>query len=233
MTLGSYVLAGVAIAVAVAMLGDELGRHIHAFESWGAGLGPGALLVFVLLYVVLDSVFVPDTLLGIIAGATFGFVEGFTVVAAGSIIAGLLQFAMSRRLLKPFIERKIATRPALSAMREAVLREQLKLQLLIRLTPINRALTSYVLGASGVRFSRFALAGIALVPHIALEVYFGFAGKNLARAASVPENIDRAQDVALALGLVVTFAVLALVSRIARKAVAGAIGEAQPTSTAQ
>ena len=49
-------------------------------------------LVFTLLFVVLTTVFVPDSLLSIIAGAVFGGPVGFAVVLAGGAIANAMQW---------------------------------------------------------------------------------------------------------------------------------------------
>jgi uncharacterized membrane protein YdjX (TVP38/TMEM64 family) len=138
--------------------GRPCGRHLDHLEAAIAGLGPWALAVFMVLYAVLGSLFVPDLLLGIVAGASFGFTRGVAVAAAGTLGGASLQYALSRRLLKRAIDRFVLSRPALAAIQLAARRQELRLQLLIRLTLLNRALTSYMLGAVGVGFGRFATA---------------------------------------------------------------------------
>lgn len=215
----TYGLVGGAAIVAVVVLGEEAGRHIGAFEGWVASLGPWALVVALLLFALCSTVFVPDTLLGIFAGASFGFGQGLLVAAGGSLAGATLQYTLSRWLFKPAIDRALASRPSLAAIQVAVRRQEFKLQLLIRLTPINRALTSYVLGAAGVSFPRFLVACIALTPHLCLEVYFGYAGRHLAITTSQPAHAVLLHDVAMVAGLVVAVAVMVVVSRTARKAV--------------
>lgn len=217
-----YVVAAVFLVATVVILGHEAKRHINDFERWIVGLGPWALIVFVLLYALLSSAFVPDTALGIIAGATFGFGQGIAVAVSGSLLGAMFQYAMSRRLLKPVIDRALASKPALAATQAAVLEQQLRLQLLIRLTPLNRALTSYVLSAAGVGFTRFLAACVGLLPSLCLEVYFGYAGKHLAKAASEPHHTVILHDIVLVAGLVVAITVMVLVSRTARRAVEAA-----------
>lgn len=87
----SYVVAGAALAAGILILGDEIGRHIDELEAWIAGLGPWAPAVFVLLYALLGSLFVPDLLFGVVAGASFGFTRGVVVAAAGSLAGAALQ----------------------------------------------------------------------------------------------------------------------------------------------
>ena len=144
------------------------------------------------------------------------------VVIVCNLLAAALQFALARQLLKPFIDRLLAKRPALAATQAAVLKQELRLQLLIRLTPLNRAVTNYVLGAAGVRFTGFMAACVALLPSLFLEVYFGYAGKHLAKVAGASSHSTELHDVVLVAGLLVAIAVMVMVSRLARKAVENA-----------
>jgi uncharacterized membrane protein YdjX (TVP38/TMEM64 family) len=221
-----------AVAAGVVVLGDELGRHLDVVESWIAGLGPWAPVGFTFLYAVLSSIFVPDILLGIVAGSSFGFTRGLGVVAAGTIGGAALQYALSRRLLKPVIDRFLASRPHLAAIQRAVRQQELRLQLLIRLTPLNRALTSYMLGASGVGFTRFAAACLALLPSLSLEVYLGYAGKHLARSTGQRHSVAL-HELALIIGLVMAVAAMVIVSRTARRALDAAAASlpGRPVST--
>jgi uncharacterized membrane protein YdjX (TVP38/TMEM64 family) len=217
-TLLSYTAAGIMVLAAVLILGDEIGRHINRVEHGIDELGAAAPLVYASAYALLCSILVPETLLGILAGATFGFRRGLVVVVAGNLCGTLLQFALSRHLLKPSIDRLLASRPALAAIQAAVRRHQLRLQVLLRLTPLNRAVTSYVLGAGGVGFPPFAAAYPAILPYLTLEVYFGAAGKHLARMRQ-PEHAVVLHDVVLLAGLAASIVVMTLVARLARQAV--------------
>jgi uncharacterized membrane protein YdjX (TVP38/TMEM64 family) len=226
-TVLTSVVVGGALAAGILVLGDELGRHLDHLEAAIAGLGSWGLPVFVLLYAMLTSLFVPDLLLGIVAGASFGFTRGLAMAAAGTLGGASLQYALSRHLLKPTIDRFVLSRPALAAIQLAVRQEELRLQLLIRLTPLNRALTSYVLGAVGVGFGRFAAACVALLPSLCLEVSLGCAGRHLARIAGRPAHTVFLHDILLFAGLVVAVVVMVVVSRTARRAVEAA-AEAGP-----
>jgi len=231
-TLLSYAIAAGALVIGVVLLGNEVGRHINAFEQWIGGLGPSAFVVFALLYVVLSSVFVPDTLLGIITGASFGLGWGLAVAASGSLGGAVLQYAMARSLLKPTINKALASRPALAATMVAVHKQEFRLQLLIRLTPVNRTLTNYVLGSVDVGLLRFLVACVGFLPHIFLEVYFGYAGRHLARMAGQPAHFAALHDLALFVGLVAAIIVIVIISKTARRAVEAATsavaGQASP-----
>ncbi len=217
-----YALFAVTLIIAVAVLGDEAAHHIKQFEAWISSLGPWALVVFVLLYIPLFSLLVPESLLGIIAGATFGFTHGLLALVCANVLAAILQYGLAGGLLKPTVNRFLATKPNLAAIQTAVLQQQMKLQLLIRLTPLNRAVTSYVLGAAGVGFPSFLAASVAMLPNLCMEAYFGFAGRHLAKAASQPEHTLVLHDAMLGVGLLVAIAVMYQVSKMARRAVESA-----------
>ncbi|MGA9575561.1 MAG: VTT domain-containing protein, partial [Lysobacterales bacterium] len=179
-TVGSYAFLVVALVFAVIALGDAFEDHVMIFENWLAAHGYWALIIAVVLYTVLAALFVPDTLLGLIVGASFGFTRGIIIAVVASLIAASVEYLLAHRLLKPLIDKYLGKKPGLKAMQKAVKEQEFKLQFLIRLTPINRAVTSYVLGASGVRFPGFIMAAAGFLPHLCLEVYSGYAGKHLA-----------------------------------------------------
>ncbi len=167
----------------------------------------------------------PDTVLCIIAGALFGMAWGATAIVVGSLFAATLQFALSRRLLRARIERALLAKPSLAAIQQAVTQDELRLQVLLRLTPLNPATVSYLLGAAGIRFGGFLIACLALIPSLTIEVYFGHAGKHMARMAGGSARAGGLQDLVIIGGVVVGVIVMVLVSRMARKAVMQAVAE--------
>ncbi|HET9064346.1 MAG TPA: VTT domain-containing protein [Gemmatimonadales bacterium] len=216
-------IAAVAAVVAVVVLGRDLEHHLAAIEHWVESQGPWAPVVFAGAYAILSSVFVPDLLLGLVAGASFGFGRGAAAVIVGSVGAASMQYLLAHHLLGPRISRFVARRPALAAIVAAVRQDELRLQFLLRLTPLNRATTSYLLGAGGVRFRHFLLALAGIVPSLCLEVYAGYAGTHLARVAGSPGRGLVGHDIVIAVGLVVAILVSAQVSRIARRAIDQAV----------
>lgn len=217
-TVITYAIAAIALIAVVIFIGDEIALHIDTFEQWIDGLGVWAWIVFSMICVILNSVLFPHTVLGIIAGAAFGFTWGLAAVACAGFTGAMLQYALSRHLLKPAIDGMLASRPALMAVQHAVLKQQLRLQLLIRLTPLSNSLTSYVLGAAGVRFGPFIFACIGMLPDLGIEVYFGYAGKHLATAGQ-PEHTAFLHDAVMIAGGITAIIVMILVSRMARRAV--------------
>ena len=222
-----YLVVGLLVLVAIVAGGREIEHHINAIESFMAKLGPLGVLAFVGLFVLATSFLLPDTVLCIIAGALFGLFWGVAAVLAGSVTAAMIQFALSHKLMRGRIQRTLAARPTLLAIQRAVRRNEFRLQLLLRLTPLNPATISYLLGAAGVRFSGFLLACLALIPNLVIEVYFGYVGRHAARLAVSNARTDHLHDLVIFGGLAACVAVVVLVSRMAHKTVLRAVAETE------
>ncbi|MBU0910756.1 MAG: VTT domain-containing protein [Proteobacteria bacterium] len=218
-----YLAVGLLLIIAIVGGSHELEHHINAIESWITKLGPWGVLAFVGLFTLATSLLVPDTVLCIIAGALFGLQWGAAAVLAGSVLAGTMQFALSHKLLQAWIQRTLAAKPSLAAIQRAVRRDEFRLQVLLRLTPLNPATVSYLLGAAGVRFPGFLIALLALTPNLIIEVYFGHVGKHAARLVVNTSRTADLHDLAIIGGLAVCIVMMLFVSRMAHKAVMQAV----------
>lgn len=220
-----YLAVGLLLIAAIVIAGREIEHHIIAIEEWITALGPWGVLAYIGLFVLTTSLLIPDTVLCIIAGALFGLGWGIATVVAGSVLAGAIQYLLSQKLLRARIQRMLAAKPSLAAIQRAVRRNEFRLQVLLRLTPLNPATINYLLGAASVRFTGFLIACLALTPNLAIEVYFGYAGDQAARLAGNGARTSHLHDLAMIGGLVVCVAVMVFVSRMARKAVMQAVVE--------
>ncbi len=221
------VIGAVLVLIISVLLGQAVTNHIADLESAISKLGHWGILAFVGLFVIGTSLLVPASVFSIAAGALFGLVGGLLAALAGSLASAALQYAISRRLLRARIRRMLTTRPFLASIQRAIAKDDMRLQLLLRLTPLNPATISYLLGAAGVRFPKFLLACLALTPHLFIEVYFGHAGKHLFRMAFGSSQASRVQDMVMIGGLVVGIIVVAIASRVAYKAVLAAVAEGE------
>jgi uncharacterized membrane protein YdjX (TVP38/TMEM64 family) len=209
--------ASVLLLVVVALVaGKAVDRHIAEIEAWIADLGNWGVVVFIAFFVATTSALFPESILAIMAGALFGFRSGLAIVLAGNLIAAPLQYALSRWVLHTRIARVLAGRPRLAEVQAAGRRNELGVQLLLRLAPLNPATVSYVLGAAGTRFPGFLLACVGLVPHLAAEVYLGYAGKHLVHVAG-RETLSL-RDLTWIGGFIAAIAVIPFLSRLVRRA---------------
>jgi uncharacterized membrane protein YdjX (TVP38/TMEM64 family) len=221
-TLAIYILFAALLIIAIAILGEEIEHHLSVIEGWISDLGLFGVLAYILLFVLLTSVFMPDTVMGIIAGALFGLIFGIIAVFVGALAGSALQYWLSRNLFRERIERMVDSKPKLASIRSAVRKEEFRLQLLLRLTPISPVLTSYLLGVSGIGFFGFLMACVGLLPSFFLEVYFGYAGKHIARMAGRNELVLVMHDILIIGGFISAIIVVFLVSKMARQAIEAA-----------
>jgi uncharacterized membrane protein YdjX (TVP38/TMEM64 family) len=221
----AFIAAAVVLVLLIALLGREAAHHVAAVERWIAALGPTGVVVFVGLLVLGTSVFIPESLFAVAAGVVFGLWPGFIAVLIGNVVAALLQYLLARRTLHDPIQRTLAARPQLAAIQRAVLRDETRLQLLLRLTPLNAASLSYVFGAAGVRFAGFVLACVGLIPHVLMEVYLGHAGYQLTRLSGGGRPHSLLHESVTFGGLVITAILVFVVSRIARRTIERTLAE--------
>ncbi|MEJ1963823.1 MAG: VTT domain-containing protein [Gammaproteobacteria bacterium] len=176
-----FVAVALVLVIAIVVLGREVGHHLAAIEWWIADSGPWGRLAFVGLLILGTSVLLPESLFGIAAGALFGLTGGIVILTVGNLLAAAVQYALARWLLRGRIDRALVSRPQFAAIQRAVRRDEIRLQSLLRLTPLNPTTMSYVFGGAGVGFPGFLLACLAMLPHLFIETYLGHAGKHFAR----------------------------------------------------
>ncbi|MCG8587280.1 MAG: TVP38/TMEM64 family protein [Pirellulales bacterium] len=212
-------VVGTLLLVTVVWTGRYLGHRIPEVETWIASLGWWAPLVFVILLIAFTSLFVPDTIFAIIAGAVFGMVEGSILMSIGAIATASLSFWISRKLFREAVRTSLDKHPRLSAIEQAVNREGLRLLVLLRLTPIHSVSLSYAVGASSVRFWTFFISCFAMIPLLIVEVYFGYVAVHLAKTAGNAHKVSTLHTVLTVAGFVVCVAVMLYITSIAMRAI--------------
>jgi uncharacterized membrane protein YdjX (TVP38/TMEM64 family) len=221
-----YLAVGLLLVIAIMISGHEIKHHINTIEAWITQLGPWGVIAFTGLFILATSFLLPDTVLCIVAGGLFGIAWGAVTVVIGSLLAAVIQFALAHQLLRTRIQLTLAARPSLAGIQRAVSHDEFRLQLLLRLMPLNLATFNYLLGAAGVRFSGFLLAFLVHLPILLIEVYFGYASRHAARLAGGDAHTALLHDLVIFGGLAVCVVMMVLVSRMARKTLMQAVTEA-------
>ena len=95
-------LAGlVALIAGAAIVGHASGAAevtVHQLREWVQGFSRLAPLVFIGLFVVLNTIGLPAPVLGAVGGATFGLFEGTVVTLSAMWVTACIQFLLARRL---------------------------------------------------------------------------------------------------------------------------------------
>lgn len=221
-TIARWLLIGTGTLILIVWFGRDVVEEIEIVESWIDGHGALGWVVFVGLIILATSFFVPISLLAIAGGTMYGIVGASILTFLGAILTAAFNYVTARSLFRTRIEKMLEHRPRLRAIQQAADREGLRLQLLLRMAPINAVSVSYVLGASGVRFSTFLIAMIGLLPSIIVNVYFGYTASHVTKVAGKASDHSTLHTIVTIAGLVVCIAVMIGITRIATKAIANA-----------
>jgi uncharacterized membrane protein YdjX (TVP38/TMEM64 family) len=219
-------VVGLAVVALLVLGGRQIGGVIPRFAQWVNGLGAWGPVVFIAGYAIAAVVFAPGSVLTLAAGAIFGIVRGVIYAFLGATLGAVLAFLVSRHLARGAVERRLAGNERFAAVDRAIGESGGRIVFLLRLSPLfPYNLTNYAMGLTRVRFIDYALASVGMLPGALLYVYYGkLAGDVAAAAGGAGVKHDTRYYVVLALGLVATLAVTAVVTRIARKALREATG---------
>lgn len=215
------ILLGIAVVVALVLLGRQAGGYIVQFSNWVESLGAWGPLVFILGYAVATVALVPGSLLTLAAGALFGIVWGTAYVFVGAMLGAMGAFLIARYVARAPVERRLAGNPRFAAVDRAIGGEGRKIVFLLRLSPVVPfVFLNYCCGLTRVSFRDYAVGSVGMLPGTLLYVYFGKVAGDLVAALSggAQQHRGAAYYAVLALGLVATIAVTTIVTRTARRA---------------
>jgi uncharacterized membrane protein YdjX (TVP38/TMEM64 family) len=214
-----FALVLIALIAASRML--PLTAWLKSFNQWVAGLGPGGVVIFIVVYVIATVLFAPGSILTIGAGFVFGLSLGVVAVSIGSVIGASLAFLISRYLARSKIESLANKNEKFKAVDRAIGEQGWKLVFLLRLSPlIPFSLSNYLYGLTAVRFWSYVLASwIGMLPGTVLYVYLGAFGKAGFESAAGERTKSPAEWAFLVIGLIATLAVTLWVTKIARDAI--------------
>lgn len=222
------ILLGIVVLAGLIYLGRSAGGYIPEFAAWVDGLGALGPIVFIIGYAVAVVGFIPGSLLTLAAGAIFGLVEGTAYVFVAAVLGSTLAFLIARHGARAAIERRIEGDKRFAAIDRAVGAEGRKIVFLLRLSPVFPFnLLNYSLGLTQVRLVDYLIASVGMLPGSLLYVYTGKVAGDVAAIAGGGAGEKGAADWAvLVLGLVATAVVTVIVTRIARRALDAATGDA-------
>lgn len=230
-------LLGVAaLAVVLLVAGRRLGEFLPGATAAIRDLGVLGGVAFVGLYTAAAVAFVPGSLLTLAAGATFGLAWGTAWVLLGATMGAAAAFLVARYLARGWVESRLGGNARFEALDRAIAADGFRIVFLLRLSPVFpfNAL-NYLLGLTRVRFPHYVAASAGMLPGTLLYVYYGKVAGDVAALAAGGAGAPRGAGywTVLALGLLATVAVTALVTRAARRALAEAAVEPAPSARAE
>lgn len=221
-------LAMLIVTVALISTTIDLQQLLHNARHWFLSLGWAGPLLFALMYGCLGALAVPTGLIEVIAGALFGLFVGGAAVLGGALLAANAGFISGRWLARGWIEKCLHNSLRARQIEAAVSQRGFWITTLIRLSPvIPFNLTSYVLGASSIRWLPFLAASLlGMLPTKLLLVWIGADGQKLL-SASNPGQWGAQEWLLYGGGSLATVAVVGLIGWIINSSARHALQQAQ------
>jgi uncharacterized membrane protein YdjX (TVP38/TMEM64 family) len=215
-------LAILGVAVAIVLVARQASAAIPRFAEWVAGLGAAAPIIFAGAYIVATILLVPGSLLTLAGGALFGIVRGTLLVLGAASMGASAAFLIARYLARERVAARVQGDARFAAIDRAIGASGLKIVVLLRLSPVVPFnLLNYALGVTSVRFAHYLLGCAAMLPGTLLWVYYGrVIGDVAALAAGARAPRGAGYYVLVAVGLVATIMVTAILTRIAKRELA-------------
>lgn len=161
------------VVVVVAVVGGAPQRG--QVEGWLTAAGPGAPLVFVLVYALSTLFPVPKNVLSILAGLLFGMGWGLVLVWAAAVLGAVTAYQLGRSLGREAVEALTGARVA--KVDEVLARHGLLSIIAVRLVPVLPfTAINYAAGLTAVTFPAYLLGtALGIIPgtiaYVALGAY--------------------------------------------------------------
>ncbi len=210
---------------------DSMEVAINRLGVWGP-------VIFLAIFLVGTSLFLPESILAIAAGGMFGLWMGLVWVVIAGTLTAVFIFWLGRRVLRNRIERVLEGHPRIKAVDAAASSAGFKLMVLLRLSPLNYTLLCYLLAVSRARFRPYVLACLGMFPGNLSTVYVGYAARHAADLARevkqsgghLPSGDSMVHEITLFGGLAAAIIASVVVARIAMRAIRAAAAEAAATA---
>ncbi len=210
---------GGALLAGIIALGVLWGEHIPQVEAFIARIGPWGPILFILLFILLMPLFVPNAGFAMAAGTLFGLWWGTVYIIIAGLAAELILFSTGRRFFRAPVERWLTKHSKLIAIRRALMRKPIRLMILLRLSPLPFTPICYMMSTTRVSYRDYLIGFIGYIPGNFVTVYFGFVAKHLAKAAGHADDLSTPKLVIAVVGLIATVVLVTWISHTAKRAI--------------
>ena len=194
---------------------------LESFVTRLADLGPWAPVIFVVVYTGATLALAPAFLLTVAAGAVFGLWRGSALVFVSAALGSSAVYAFASPLARSRLMKWVVRDPRLTAVREAVVDDGVRIMFLLRLSPVvPLVFLNYALALSGVSFRNYLIALVGMVPAIVMYAYYGKVVGDVAVLAAGGRPRGPAYYVLLFVGLAATVVASTLIARAAKRRIA-------------
>ncbi|MFN0121493.1 MAG: TVP38/TMEM64 family protein [Blastocatellia bacterium] len=229
-------LCAVALTLLVCAAVLPVRDYLRELQTWLEQLGPWGPVALVVIYAALTVLMMPGSVLTSMSGFLFGLWTGTLAALAGANLGALLAFLLGRTLLRDKVAQWAAGNPKFAALDRAIGQAGFKMVFLARMSPaFPFVLLNYLLGLTRVTTRSYVLANLlGMLPASFMFVYFGVIAREALDGLASDAATGPYKKILTVIGLLATIAVVVLVTRIARRALAEAeqSGDAAALATA-
>jgi uncharacterized membrane protein YdjX (TVP38/TMEM64 family) len=198
-----------------------VGKVVAKLDQILDRLGPLAIVVFIVAYIVDAVILGPAWLFALAAGLAFGLVRGILIVWFSATIAAGLAFLVARYLARHRVEKFARGNEKFEAVDRAIAKSGWKVALMLRISPIlPYTIANYLYGLTAIKFLPYMVStAIGIIPMVSVYVSIGAAGRQAALAAAGGHQ-SKAEWIVLGVGIVVTVVAAILIARGAKRELA-------------
>ncbi|MEN9518267.1 MAG: hypothetical protein RLZZ381_855 [Cyanobacteriota bacterium] len=181
-------------------------------HHWLSSLGYLAYPAFISIYLSATLVGLPAIFLFLAAGSLFGFIPGLILVSLADTLSVAICYQLGRTVARKKISEWVAQRPQWREFDRAVARKGWKIVFLTRLSPIVPSnVLNYGFSLTKINFWQYLFVSwLAMLPVIALYVYFASVGTNLLSS----DRNDPKQITASIIGLITSLMAIAYTTKL-------------------
>ena len=204
-----------------------MSSFIEAIETFLEELGPIGRIVFIALYALAVTFYVPGSVLTLLGGALFGPRWGVLAVLAGAYLGMAGNWFLTRQWLRPYAQRRLEQNPRLQRVEQALSRDEgWKLVALLRLSPLFPFVLINLVCAltSNLRFLHYMAASATILPGTILYIYIG---DTVRQGLTLEGGLEQGQFALRILGVAATFAVVWVVGRTASRVLKKQLSESE------
>jgi uncharacterized membrane protein YdjX (TVP38/TMEM64 family) len=228
-----WIAAAIAVTIVIAKqlnLAMLLQDALKDALTWVDSLGALAPLAFIAIYNIATVLLIPGSVLTLGSGILFGLGWGTLYVIVAATLGATIAFWIGRNFARDWVSRQLEKYPKFGAIDRAVAGQGFKIVALVRLSPLFPFnLLNYAFGITQVSLKDYVLGSVGMIPGTILYVYLGSLLGNIAmigaKTGVIDPQTERIQWITKIVGLVITIAVTAYITRIAKKALDESIGE--------
>lgn len=187
---------------------------IKAFSAWSGQFGTAGALIYGVVFGIAAVLMVPCLPFTLLAGFTFGLMNGLLAVMSGIAIGAAVGFLIARYAARETVAKTIGENARFAAIDDAIAKEGWKIVGLLRTLPVPFGITNYLYGLTAIGFWRYMAATmVGMLPANILFVYLGAFGKRSLEGGRHP--LEYAMGGLMIVALV---AVIIILRRVAQRA---------------